>query len=104
MSEQAPTPSIADLNDAFRRSGQFLATPALLELPDQAGLFAAVVNYDDFDTGNDPYGEHDFGAFNWHEDRVFWKIDYTDPETGYWRDPLDPDCQRILTVMTAADY
>jgi Protein of unknown function (DUF3768) len=105
LDEQVRPQRIAMLNDAFLRDHPFpLVTPSILFLPDPDLLIQAVRDYDDFDAGNDPYGEHDFGAFDWHDERVLWKIDYTHPETGYWEDLLSPDCQRVLTIMTSEDY
>ena len=34
----------------------------------------------------------------------FWKIDYYDEDLKHWCDPLDPDCNRVLTVMLAKEY
>jgi hypothetical protein len=102
--ERLNGPSIAELNDEYRRTGLPILTISVFLLPDFEGAIQAVREYDDFDENNDPYGEHDFGAFDWGNDRVFWKIDYTDRDTGVWRDPLDPECQRVLTIMTAEDY
>ena len=102
--EQLPRDSIADRNDAFRRTCVPFLTQGAFYLPDVDLVIRAVREYDDFDSGNDPYKEHDFGAFDWAGERVYWKIDYTDPETGYWRDPMDEECQRVMTVMLSSEY
>lgn len=104
MSESDPRLSIAALNDAFRQRGEFFLTPGVMFLPDFAGLMQAVRIYADFTPDNDPYGEHDFGAFGWHDERVYWKIDYYDQTHTQGEDPLSPDCQRVLTVMLAEEY
>ena len=40
---------------------------------------------------NDPYGEHDFGAFEFDGKTIIWKIDYYDPAFEYHaEDPLIP--------------
>jgi hypothetical protein len=60
----------------------------------------------DFSPGDDPYGEHDFGAFELSNERFFFKIDYYDRdlENGS-SDPADPEqTTRVLTVMLASDY
>jgi hypothetical protein len=31
-----------------------------------------------FTPDNDPYGEHDFGAFDFNTKRIYWKFDYYD--------------------------
>src|SRR5205814_1436402 len=61
--EQSPQPNpIAQLNDAFRRSGQgIFLTQGVQTLPDVPGLITAVQEFDQFTPDNDPYGEHDFG-------------------------------------------
>src|SRR6266571_962114 len=98
--EQSPQPNpIAQLNDAFRRSAtQYIyVTPGVQALPDLPGLVQAVRNYNTFTPDNDPYGEHDSGSIDWHEQLTFWKIDYYDQALQYWHNPLSPECRRVLT-------
>jgi hypothetical protein len=98
---------IAHLNDEFRRSGpneNWVATFGALALSDFPGIVIAVQDFDTFTPDNDPYGEHDFGSINWHQEKTFWKIDYYDQALQYWHDPLDPDCRRVLTVLLASEY
>lgn len=95
---------IAELNDAYRRSLCFVITAGVRELDDLMGLVYAVRDFDDFNGGSDPYGEHDFGVLYWHNDKIFWKIDYYTPELKGWCDPLSPDCNRVLTIMLAEEY
>ena len=69
-------------------------------------IMTQVRGFDSFTPDNDPYGEHDFGAFEHGGERFFWKIDYYDKElNGGSPDPSDPDqtC-RVLTVMLASEY
>src|SRR5579863_518194 len=80
--------SIADLNDAFRRSGPIMATPGITDRDDTLAIMMAVRTFDDFTADNDPYGEHDFGSFDWHQETIFWKIDYYDQNLEYGEDPL----------------
>ena len=88
--------TIAQLNDAFRRSGQGIhITQGVQALPYVRGLIGAVQAFDAFTPDNDPYGEHDFGVIVWHNHKTFWKIDY-DAALEYGEDPLSPDCRRIL--------
>jgi hypothetical protein len=65
-----------------------------------------VAAFDNFDTGNDPHGEHDFGSFDLAGDKFFWKIDYYDPQLEFGsEDPADPTkTTRVLTLMLAAEY
>jgi hypothetical protein len=73
--ERLNSPSIAELNDEYRRTGLPILTMSVFLLPDFESVIQSVREYEDFDTNNDPYGEHDFGAFNWGNYRVFWKSD-----------------------------
>ena len=88
--------------------GLFYATPGIAALPadDQAAILRRVFEFDDFDAENDPYGEHDFGAFDHKGDRIFWKIDYYDLRMQYGSpDPSDPRVtKRVLTIMLASEY
>jgi uncharacterized protein DUF3768 len=103
--EPQPISPIAQLNDAFRRSGQgIFATPGVLALPDLPSLVRAVQDFDTFTTDNDPYREHDFGSIEWQSEKTFWKIDYYDQDLQYWCDPLSPGCRRVLTIMLASEY
>jgi hypothetical protein len=71
-----------------------------------ASLFEVVRTFEAFDETNDPYGEHDFGAFDFLEQRVFWKIDYYAPDMLHGsEDPTDlENTIRVLTVMLAREY
>ena len=108
MSEQQrPVSEIARLNDEFRHntSGRnVVITPGVQEIPTLGALLMVVRSFDDFNEDNDPYGEHDFGAFDWEQDRIFFKIDYYDQQLQGWEDPLSSACRRVMTVMTAEEY
>jgi hypothetical protein len=105
------TAAIRALNDAFRQSfigGSVMLTPGIagLSLDRQRTILAAIRAFDQFDTDNDPYGEHDFGALTNGGDKVFFKIDYYDQrlESGS-ADPADPTVtRRVLTIMLAEEY
>lgn len=109
----AKTARIRDLNDQFRRmlpatTGSVLVTAGVNgQGPDfVTRALAAVASFDNFTTKNDPYGEHDFGAFTLDGQKLFWKLDYYDSsgEMGS-EDPSDPQVTlRILTVMLAEEY
>lgn len=108
---------IARDNDRFRAAmgcdpaipGRTLFTCGLRALGDAAvtEAFAKVRDFADFNEGDDPYGEHDFGAFDVKGERVFFKVDYyadADCEEGA-EDPSDiAGTYRVLTIMTAAEY
>lgn len=102
---------IAALNDAFRRTfagGKVLMTSGVAAL--DAALLEQIVNavrtFDRFKDGDDPYGEHDFGAVEIASEKFFWKIDYYDSEmSGGSEDPADPArTRRVLTIMRADEY
>jgi hypothetical protein len=112
---------IAKLNDEFRRQaglalsdsrvpGQCLMTAGIMALGRQVQveIFGRVRQFSSFEPGNDPYGEHDFGAFSTMAgEHVFWKIDYfADAAMEYGAEhPEDPIRSfRVLTVMLAAEY
>ena len=63
-------------------------------------------DFDTFDADNDPHHEHDFGAFDFLGERLFWKIDYCAPDLLHGsEDPADTgQTVRILTIMLASEY
>ena len=71
-----------------------------------ATLLQLLRAYDRFDEGNDPHGEHDFGAFDHDGNKLFWKIDYYDLSLAFGsEDPADPTkTTRVLTLMLAQEY
>ena len=54
-----------------------------------------VKQYDTFTADNDPWKEHDFGAFEFEGEKIFWKIDDYQGEEGL---------QLVLTIMLAEEY
>ncbi|WP_294536646.1 DUF3768 domain-containing protein [uncultured Rhodoblastus sp.] len=106
------TARIRDLNDAFRRApskhGKLVTTSGVASLPfaSQLAIFSKVMNFDEFSPDNDPNGEHDFGSFDFHDETIFWKIDYYDSDCEYGsEDPADPSkTTRVMTVMLASEY
>lgn len=103
--------TIANLNDLLRQTftgGSVLLTEGIASLPEvpRLGILLQVQQYDQFTPDNDPYGEHDFGSFQYGELKIFWKIDYYDPEMEYGSaDPSNPDLTaRVLTIMLAEEY
>jgi Protein of unknown function (DUF3768) len=117
------TKHIAELNDRFRRAtisgdpaGVPLGTKVLTRgiqafgLPAVAQIAEQVLTFDAFTPDNDPHGEHDFGAFEFDGQKIFWKIDYYDRASFHSRevgseDPSDPArTMRVLTIMLASEY
>ncbi|MEP3948106.1 DUF3768 domain-containing protein [Ascidiaceihabitans sp.] len=107
---------IAQQNDAFRKGdtnipGIRVITAGLdhllkqLDIPPEE-LAQVVTEFSDFTQDNDPHGEHDFGTFEFHDHRCFWKIDTynTDYSMGS-DDPADlSKTRRVLTIMLADEY
>lgn len=104
---------IRELNDAFRRTfsgGKVVMTASVAALPEAetAAALQAVRNFDDtaFDKCNDPYGQHDFVAFELCDRTFFFKIDYYDTDLRFHsEDPADPQKTiRVGTLMLNTDY
>lgn len=106
------TTKIAELNDLCRKAmgvaGKLFQTAGICALPyaDQSAIREKVEMFDAFTPDNDPYGEHDFGAFEHNGERIFWKIAYYDRTlTQGSEDPSDPkQTTRVLTIMLASEY
>jgi len=111
-----PTPCrterIRALNDEFRAeglsTGRWVITHGVAALGVELMALAVrrVRRFDGFDPADDPWGEHDFGAFDLAGERLFWKIHYYDPSLCSGSDdPADPAVTaRVLTVMLAREY
>lgn len=112
---------IAALNDAMRARipfcagdpalpGLFVVTRSIAALSQSAvlAILDEVRDFSAFERGDDPYGEHDFGALEHPETgRIFWKFDcFADAScTSGSPDPSDPaQSFRVLTVMLAEDW
>lgn len=102
---------IRTLNDELRQhllGGGAVMTPSIAALGSEAvhRLIQTIALFDDFCTENDPYGEHDFGSFQFEGKHVFFKIDYYDKELNQSSaDPADPSVtERISTIMLADEY
>lgn len=114
---------IAAQNDAFRSQAGLTDAPMLGETPipgivlmtpgiqgmsliAQAEILRRVRRFAGWTPENDPHGEHDFGAFTYQGERIYFKIDYYDPDLTYGSEnPADlSQTRRVLTVMTAQEY
>lgn len=103
---ESPSQKIAQLNDAFHQSmgqgGQVYMTRGIQKLleKDRLEVLKLVKTFNDFSEGNDPYGEYDFGSIDYKEDKVFWKVNYYDPDMVHGsEDPGDPE--KTVWVMMA---
>ena len=102
---------IAALNDAFRANpvlGTFVLTAGIRNNSSEniANIISKVRNFNDFNEGNNPYGDRDFGAVDFKGQKIFWKIDYYDRNFEFASpDAADPTVtNRVLTVMYADKY
>lgn len=107
---------IAQLNDQFRRAepgipGKTVLTAGIIGLLNQQKiplreLAQLVANHSDFTEHNGSYGEHDFGAFEFHGHQLFWKVDAYDHNYALGSDDptdLGKTC-RVLTIMLAHEW
>ncbi len=109
--QRARTAIIRQLNDEFRRSGgngRVVVTRGVLHIGYDfaAQAIERVHDFEAFNPDNDPYEEHDYGAFSLRGHEVCWKIDYYDA-TMEWgsNDPANPDITtRVLTVMLLDEF
>lgn len=108
---QELTQKIRELNDQLRRgrgSGRMAITRGIIALGEGhvAAIIAQVQTFDNFTPDNDPHGEHDFGAFEYLGDTIFWNIDYYDIDCQYGSpDPADANVtMRVLTILLASEY
>ncbi|MBX3121594.1 MAG: DUF3768 domain-containing protein [Nitrospira sp.] len=103
--------NIRALNDKLRTKlsgGVAVMTPGVAALGAEAvnRAIQAISAFDDFCEDNDPHQEHDFGAIDIEEQKVFFKIDYYSPDLQSGsEDPSDPAItRRVLTLMLASEY
>ena len=102
------TDRIRMLNDELRQhllGGGAVMTPGIAALGDEAikRLVQVVALFNGFCQDNDPYQEHDFGAFDFEGHRVLFKIDYyAKGMQAASANPADPSItERLITIMLA---
>ena len=105
------TEQIRTLNDRLRKNfttGRAVITTEVAALGAEAvaRIVKTIAVYDDFCHANDPYEEHDFGAFEAEDHVIFFKIDYYDKALRlHSPDASDPSVtERVITVMLAEEY
>ncbi len=108
------TNKIAELNDKLRQNifnpgkDKVILTQGVSNLPfdEQLKILIKVKLFNNFNAGNDPYSQHDFGMIEHSELKYFFKIDYYDTSMEYASDdPSNPDITtRVLTIMRADEY
>ena len=102
---------IRRLNDEVRVTGLFglLVFSSELNVHSPSArreIRQIVADYDGFDPDNDPYEEHDFGAVEFDDHLIFWKIDYYNKSLTHGSvDAADERVTaRVLTIMLAEEY
>ena len=96
------------LNDALRTTltgGRVMFTQGVAALGQevQRQIIEALRRYDEFDSDNDPYGEHDFGMLTVRGHEFLFKIDlYEEPFVNSGNE--EKMITRILTIMLAEEY
>jgi hypothetical protein len=103
--------AIRALNDELRQNltiGTAFITAGIAALGTEtvARIVKTIAVYDDFCHANDPYEEHDFGAFEVDGHLIFFKIDYFDKQGAFHSpDPSGPSVtERAITIMLAEEY
>jgi hypothetical protein len=102
---------IRELNDELRQyliGGSAMITAGVAALGQQfvERVVQTIAVFDDFHHANDPHAEHDFGAFEVDDYRLFFKIDYYDSTFNQRSpDPANPAVtERVITIMLAEEY
>ncbi len=110
MANEAPDNGNTDLSETAQRYDRLRMSIPFVRPPDTlvvtGGLVAAfpddlplilekVKEFAIFTGDNDPWREHDFGAFEFKGEKMFWKIDNYNGNEGY---------ELVLTVMLASEY
>lgn len=113
---EAEAAIIAAQNDAFRTSlganaeipGRVVVTRGVANkgAAFQIGAAEAVRTFSRFTEDNDPWNQHDLGAFDIDGSKLFWKIDLFDVDYRYGSEhPTDTSkTRRVLTIMLADEY
>lgn len=123
MDEQERARIVAQQNDTFRQwwiegvgelsvPGRVFMTQGVHGLLEETNkltrdLLPLVGRYADFSADNDPWGERDFGIFNFEGERLYWKIDLFSDETmrAGSEEPTNlAKTYRVLTIMLQQEY
>lgn len=111
MSDIERTEEIARLNDLLRTQGiggRIVMTQGIhgLNQDIRAEFVKLIRDQTEFEQGNDPYCERDFGAVSIGSMTVYWKIDYYDHTFSYLsEDPSDANItKRVMTIMLDQEY
>lgn len=113
---------IREGNDLLRTTffpflGKVVLTEGVANSPLRDDVITAIRAFYQFDGGNDPHHEHDFGAVeietsegescgkrHKHYLKFFFKIDYYDQNFEFGADSYTEPFKRVLTIMRADEY
>ena len=113
MTEDEKTAKIRELNDDLRinghvRNGRVVAVGSIVQADAELRNKACAVmrQFKNFTPGDDPYGQHDFGAFTVDGERFMFKIDYYSLDEQHASEhPEDQNVtMRVLSLFFAEDY
>jgi hypothetical protein len=88
--------------------GKVMTTAGVNALPTdgQPIVIRRVATFSNFNSNNDPHGEHDFVLFTLAGETFFWRIDYYDTNMKLSsEDPADPTkTTRVLIIMFGEEH
>lgn len=102
--------SIKARNDLLRKTlisngkNRVVLTASVNASENREAIIEAVRLFDDFNSGNDPHGEHDMGSVEVGGRKYYFKFDYYDSNFEYGADPYTEDYNLVLTIMDASEY
>ena len=110
--DQTERSRVRELNDRFRTAGRgngtILITAGVQAMGEDFARRAvrAVQAFDAFTEENDPWGEHDFGAFDLDGETIYWKIDAYDASMtmGSPNPANEAVTTRVLTILLSSEY
>lgn len=93
---------IAKINDQLRTNliCKVYLTRSVAYSNHREQILNAVKEFNEFNRGNDPYGEHDFGSFELSGIKYFWKFDYYDNNYEFFQH----NGNRVLTIGQLNEY
>jgi len=73
---------------------------------DQREVIRMVLEFQDFNEDNDPYGDHDLCVINYKGIKYYGKMDHYDLKLEFHSDDSSDDQKtiRVLTVMEVSEY
>lgn len=115
MTDDEKKALIAKHNDELRINGKAINGRIILvgdlmnevdDVEKMSAVIAALKGFSDFNQGNDPHGEHDYGSFEVNGELMMFKVDYYAlNEEELSEHPEDPNVTvRVLSVFYAHDY